>query len=134
MDTETKIKDPAEYFHHIHHEWETGCVHVVHHCGGEHAKIDRTVNYNIRHCSHQKHAIDKKMATGHDLEVNEMAFEFQERCSEGGWHVESGKLISCAVCSRPATSVCGFCEKRYYCGSDCFKKDTEHSFNCQDRP
>lgn len=89
MDKESKI-NVLDLFHHIHHT-ETG--HEVHHCGGEHAKIFPKLDYTIKHCKCKKHSINKKKAIGHDLEMNEIVVEFFESCPEGGWHIESGKVI-----------------------------------------
>ena len=88
---------PPDYilslFHHIHFE---NCGHVVHHCGGDHKQIDPTIDYTLVHCSHGKHAIDKQTAIGHAtgefLEPLAVELYFSEPCSDGGWHVESGKL------------------------------------------
>lgn len=78
-------------FHHIHHE---DGDHAVHHCGGEHQKIDADVNYSISHCSCGKHSVDKAFATGHGTNENSDAvkvrIKFLEKCPDGGWHIESG--------------------------------------------
>lgn len=80
-------------FHHIHHK---DGRHEVHHCGGEHIKIDPKVDYIIRHCLCGKHSIDKEIAVGHatgeDLKLKEVKIKFTERCPDGGWHIESGKI------------------------------------------
>lgn len=78
-------------FHHIHHE---GNKHQVHHCGGKHIDIDPKVDYTISHCVCGKHSIDKEIAIGHAtnerLEPIEVKVKFTEKCSQGGWHIESG--------------------------------------------
>ena len=79
-------------FHHIHHE---DGEHEVHHCGGDHVRVDAAVDYNIEHCGCGKHTIDKQIATGHDLDKNlellEVDIQFKEECPDGGWHIESGE-------------------------------------------
>lgn len=79
-------------FHHIHHE---DGEHEVHHCGGDHVRVDAAVDYNIEHCGCGKHTIDKQIATGHDLdkklELLEVDIQFKEKCPDGGWHIESGE-------------------------------------------
>lgn len=80
-----------DYFHHIHHN---NGEHEVHHCGGGHKKIDKKLDYKIKHCFCGKHSIDKKEAIGHDFDYNEVKFIFDEKCPDGGWHVESGKMIN----------------------------------------
>ena len=86
-----KEKEILSLFHHIHH---FDNKHEVHHCGGEHAKIDPKVDYRIKHCNCGKHSIDKQIATGHatgsDLNSFEVKIEFKEVCPGGGWHLESG--------------------------------------------
>ena len=79
-DSKTK-EDLLALFHHIHHE-----SHEVHHCGGKH----KGLNYSIKHCSCNKHNIDRKTAIGHGFELKEVQVEFTEECPEGGWHIESG--------------------------------------------
>jgi len=79
-----------DYFHHIHH---TSGEHEVHHCGGGHKEIDRKLDYEIKHCSCGKHSINKKEAVGHDFDNNEVEIIFDEECPDGGWHIESGKII-----------------------------------------
>lgn len=83
-------------FHHIHHEDSKegeNDEHEIHHCGGEHKDLP----YTIEHCSHGKHRIDKQEATGHGTEsgtdLKEIRVKFGEKCSDGGWHVESGKVV-----------------------------------------
>jgi len=82
-------------FHHIHHKDDT---HAVHHCGGEHKKIDPKLDFTIEHCSCGKHRIDRETAIGHttgpNLEKLEMKIHFTEKCPDGGWHVESGIIDS----------------------------------------
>ncbi len=73
-------------FHHIYHENDK---HGVHH-GHEHFESD----YEITHCKCGKHRIDKAQAIGHDFDENQHLVAFVELCPEGGWHVESGKIIS----------------------------------------
>ena len=92
--------DILSLFHHIHHEEsEDGNEpeHKVHHCGGKHVEVDPTVDYNIEHCSHGKHSIDKETAVGHatdeDIGPAEILVEFTEECSDGGWHIESGEIV-----------------------------------------
>lgn len=82
-------------FHHIHHT-EDG-EHEVHHCGGAHVKVDPEVNYTIKHCPCGKHSINKPKALGHatadDLDLAKVTIQFPERCPNGGWHLESGKIV-----------------------------------------
>ena len=79
-------------FHHIHHGKDS---HAVHHCGGEHKKIDPSVDYMIEHCSCSKHRIDRETAIGHatgeNIEIIDINIRFTEKCPDGGWHVESGE-------------------------------------------
>jgi len=84
-------------FHHIHHKGDGAEVdHEVHHCGGEHAKKDPTVDYQIEHCSCQLHRIDKQSVLGHatksNLDLLTVRIGFTEKCPDGGWHIESGKV------------------------------------------
>jgi len=79
---------PIECFHHIHHRKGT---HEVHHCGGKHSVKNPELKYEIRHCSCGKHVINKHVASGHDFDHNKIKFIFQEKCQDGGWHIESGK-------------------------------------------
>jgi len=83
------------FFHHIHHQ---DGQHSVHHCGGDHKLIDPRLNYTISHCICQKHAIDKPQALGHATDSQgqpqEVLIAFSEKCPSGGWHVESGTIIS----------------------------------------
>lgn len=78
-------------FHHIHHE---GRSHAVHHCGGEHKKIDDEVNYLINHCACGNHSINRNYAIGHgtgeNLDTVKVKIKFLEKCPAGGWHIESG--------------------------------------------
>jgi hypothetical protein len=83
------MSDILDYFHHIHH---LDGEHKVHHCGGEHKKINKKLDYTIKHCSCGKHSINKKQAIGHDFNENETNFVFIEKCPAGGWHIESGKI------------------------------------------
>lgn len=80
-------------FHHIHHK---DGQHEVHHCGGEHVKIDPSVNYSISHCQCGKHAIDVQSAIGHALDIlldsPAVSVIFHETCPHGGWHIESGAI------------------------------------------
>ncbi len=85
------MQDILSLFHHIHHN---NGEHIVHHCGGKHAEIDPKLTYNISHCSCDKHKINQKIAIGHDFDMNTIRIEFKEKCPEGGWHLESGKIIS----------------------------------------
>lgn len=94
--------DILSLFHHIHHEEaKEGAEpeHKVHHCGGAHVEVDPTVDYNIEHCSHGKHSIDKKTAIGHgadeSMESVEVEVEFKEKCSDcpDCWHIESGEAV-----------------------------------------
>lgn len=93
------ISSLLSIFHHTHHEIDSKGkpVHEVHHCGGEHAKNDPTVDYTIDHCPCGLHTIDKQNATGHataeDLDLLEVPVRFSEMCPSGsGWHIESGKV------------------------------------------
>jgi len=94
----TKNMDPdiIYHFHHIHHNTieneENNLEHEVHHCGGDHVKINPRLNYTIQHCKCKKHRINKKKALGHDMN-NEVIFVFSEPCPEGGYHVESGVVL-----------------------------------------
>jgi hypothetical protein len=88
------MSEVLSLFHHIHH---TGGKHEVHHCGGKHKEVDPKLDYTIKHCSCGKHSIDKEFAIGHAsdrlLEPLEVTLKFPEKCSEGGWHIESGILV-----------------------------------------
>lgn len=87
------MDDILSLFHHIHHQENK---HQVHHCGGSHSKINRKLDYNIYHCKCQKHCIDKPVAMGHAISTKgaslELSIVFYERCPEGGYHIESGKI------------------------------------------
>jgi len=103
--------DIINYFHHIHHKPsydDDELEHEVHHCGGDHAKInpeqgfhcsegvikiDSRLNYTINHCRCRKHRINTKRSMGHDVDSNEVIITFTERCPEGGYHVESGIIV-----------------------------------------
>ena len=80
-------------FHHLHHEGKPP-KHETHHCGGDHP--DPEIDYTIEHCPCGLHTIDKPEAVGHatrgDLDLLEVTVEFKEKCPDGGWHIESGKL------------------------------------------
>lgn len=82
-------------FHHIHHQ---DGEHIVHHCGGDHKQIDPRLDYTISHCPCGKHTIDKSQALGHATnsqgQPQEVMVSFSERCPQGGWHVESGIIVS----------------------------------------
>ena len=82
-------------FHHIHHKDHS---HEVHHCGGAHVAVDPEVDYTVEHCRHGKHRIDKETAVGHasdkNLELIRVVAKFHEKCDEGGWHLESGTIVS----------------------------------------
>jgi len=84
------MQDILALFHHIHHK---NGGHAVHHCGGKHQEINSKLNYNIKHCSCGKHKIDKNTAIGHDWDMREVTVRFAEKCPDGGWHLESGKII-----------------------------------------
>ncbi len=84
--------DMVSLFHHIHHEGENTLNHKVHHCGGDHVKINPKVAYTIVHCKCNQHQIDVKEAIGHHLGFEEVLVVFKENCPEGGWHVESGRI------------------------------------------
>lgn len=86
--TEEKI-DILAFFHHIHHKNDN---HEVHHCGGDHIKINPKLDYIINHCKCNKHKINVKEAIGHDFAGEELLFIFRENCPEGGWHIEGGKI------------------------------------------
>jgi len=87
-------KEIINYFHHIHHmqKKDDELRHEVHHCGGNHVKVNSRLDYTIQHCKCKKHRIDKKKALGHDID-DELVFVFSEPCPEGGYHVESGIII-----------------------------------------
>lgn len=90
-------------FHHIHHEkGDAGVLnHEIHHCGGKHKDLP----YTVEHCSCGKHRINRKKAVGHGteevqnrkgeetLDLLEVQMTFTERCPDGGWHLESGKVL-----------------------------------------
>ncbi len=86
-----KMEKILYLFHHIHHldGKHSDGGHEVHHCGGRHKDLD----YNIEHCKCGKHTIDKEEAEGHDFNENSLKVKFYEKCLEGGWHIESGKII-----------------------------------------
>lgn len=89
-----KENEITSYFHHIHHVIIDGkVIHEVHHCGGEHEKINRKLHYNIKHCSCGKHSINKTEAIGHDADFKEVEITFKEACPEGGHHIESGRIM-----------------------------------------
>jgi hypothetical protein len=77
-------------FHHIHHK---AGEHETHHCGGSHKKA----NYLISHCACGLHRINKRMAMGdavnEKLAGKQVRLEFTEACPEGGWHIESGRIV-----------------------------------------
>lgn len=78
--------EEIEYlFHHIHHNKGK---HEVHHCGGRHKDLD----YTIKHCKCDLHSINKKQGIGHDFD-KPIKVKFFEKCPQGGWHIESGKII-----------------------------------------
>lgn len=80
-------------FHHIHHYNKNGVLnHEVHHCGGEHVKINPSLNYTITHCKCNKHKINVKEAIGHDSMSKKVLIVFEENCPDGKWHVESGRI------------------------------------------
>ena len=87
-----KKLDVVSLFHHIHHKGKRVVEHKVHHCGGDHVKINPKLNYTITHCKCGKHKIDVKEAIGHDRMSEEIVIVFGENCPEGGWHIESGKI------------------------------------------
>ena len=87
-----KKLDVVSLFHHIHHEGKKAGEHKVHHCGGDHVKINPKLNYTITHCKCGKHKIDVKEAIGHDPMSEEVVIVFEENCPEGGWHIESGRI------------------------------------------
>ena len=78
-------------FHHIHHKKGE---HEVHHCGGKHKGKD--LDYTIEHCSCGKHRIDTEDAVGHGTEEGDdllaVTVHFNEKCPDGGWHIESGEV------------------------------------------
>lgn len=86
-----KKLDVVSLFHHIHHYGKSVLNHEVHHCGGEHVKINPSLTYTITHCKCNKHKIDVKEAIGHDF-MSKKVFVFEETCPEGGWHIESGRI------------------------------------------
>jgi len=87
-----KKLDVVSLFHHVHHYGKGVVKHEVHHCGGEHVKINPCLNYTITHCKCGKHKIDAKEAIGHDFVNKEVLVEFIEPCPERGWHIESGRI------------------------------------------
>jgi hypothetical protein len=85
--------DVLQYFHHVHQETDPP---EVHHCGGAHVLIDPAVDYVIDHCSCGLHAIDKRVAIGHDEFHQQRTVCFSGRCKGdyvGRWHVESGEVV-----------------------------------------
>jgi len=82
-------EDLLYLFHHIHHR---NGKHETHHCGGKHPGA----YYDIVHCSCGLHSIDQKTTHGdtitEDLQLKKVKLEFFEKCPDGGWHIESGKL------------------------------------------
>lgn len=85
-----EINNIIYLFHHIHHKFNG---HEVHYCGGKHDGAD----YEINHCSCGLHRIDKEIAIGDTIDdkLNQMKItvKFTDKCSEGGWHLESGQTI-----------------------------------------
>jgi len=81
-------------FHHLHHE---NGAHEIHHCGNDHVTTDPLASYTIYHCACGKHCISIQIAKGHtinaQLESPLVCVCFQEPCSEGGWHIESGVIM-----------------------------------------
>jgi hypothetical protein len=82
-------------FHHLHHKDEDGeIVHEIHHCGGKHKDLP----YTISHCKCGKHRIDMQEAEGHGTETGTdllpLNVKFSQECPEGGWHIESGEVVS----------------------------------------
>jgi DNA topoisomerase IB len=84
--------------------------HEAHHCGGKHSK------YTIKHCSHDKHSIDEEKAVGHgsDEKANaiEITVSFPEECSDGGWHIESGKIAKSASFPLSKRAKTSYVDKR----------------------
>lgn len=93
-----KVDNILHLFHHIHHE---DSEHETHHCGGKHPGS----KYKIEHCSCGKHIIDKEEAIGHASDKNikpmEVKIRFTQKCPDGGWHIESGKLVKSAQDLQP---------------------------------
>lgn len=85
------MDDILYFFHHIHHQKGK---HIIHHCGGDHKKINHKINYIIYHCDCGKHRINKQKAIGHNFDLTEVSVVFNEKCPHGGWHIESGSIIS----------------------------------------
>lgn len=90
-----KTDNILHLFHHIHHKKEgKTIVHEVHHCGGDHIKVDPKLNYSIKHCPCGRHSISKEIAIGHatggNLKPKEVKIKFREKCPDGGWHIETG--------------------------------------------
>jgi len=85
--------DILSLFHHTHHKDND---HETHHCGGKHIEINPKLDYNIKHCKCGKHSIDKEQAIGHATDTNlkpqPVKVKFNEKCPQGGWHIESGTL------------------------------------------
>jgi len=92
-------------FHHIHHKNGT---HEVHHHDGSHLKQDEKNKYEVKHCSCKKHSITTETAVSHminkDLKPVEFLIKFSEKCADGGYHIESGKLISKTQFEKPTQS------------------------------
>lgn len=91
-------ENPIYYFHHYHIDENIKNPEqpAVEHCGGEHVKMDKDLNYTIKHCSCKKHAIDKQFAFGHDERLEKVLFIFSELCygdHRGWYHLESGEII-----------------------------------------
>jgi len=87
-------EDLVYLFHHLHHR---AGEHEVHHCGGRH----KGVGYKILHCACGLRNISKQTAIGDtvdkELAKRRLRIKFAEKCPEGGWHIESGKLERRAV-------------------------------------
>lgn len=87
------MDDILYLFHHIHHRKN---LHQVHHCGYSHSKINTKLDYSIYHCKCQKHCINKSIALGHTIDscgkFLELRVVFKEKCPDGGYHLESGKI------------------------------------------
>lgn len=86
-----KTPSVVALFHHLHHDIKKDDMeHEEHHCGGKHPDS----KYDIKHCKHGKHAINKEEAIGHATDKNieplEVKIYFAEPCEDGWWHIESG--------------------------------------------
>jgi len=121
--------DVAQHFHHFHREESPPAVE---HCGGPaHRARFPELDYEIRHCPCGRHAIDSRLAIGHDEDLRALVWKFSEPCPAvpGAYHLESGLVAFpympqvCVRCGRaPARFRCKRCRKVWLCSDACWKE------------